>query len=208
MDPTTSAFQELHRNLQYAHGRYLQALGVRAFDVTDLYRSAWVLAVAALDHWVHEEIYHRAVALALRPAGPKPARFHKLEMPMALFDRVHYEAAPLDELFGQHLRSRLGFISYQNPDRIREGFALVSDITLWRRVAEVMSGQARTAVTASEVRQRLEEIVWRRNRIAHEADRDPDNQPHRRRIGADETAAVIDHLEGVAAAVVLALAAE
>ncbi len=56
VNPTTQAFQELHRNLQYAHGlvaggRYLQALGVRAFDVTDLYRSAWVLAVAALDHW-------------------------------------------------------------------------------------------------------------------------------------------------------------
>ncbi|WP_449060371.1 hypothetical protein [Planomonospora algeriensis] len=59
--PPTEAFQEFHRNLEYAPdlvngGRRLEQLKVGAFDIGDIYRAAWVQAVAALDHWVHQEI--------------------------------------------------------------------------------------------------------------------------------------------------------
>jgi hypothetical protein len=50
----TGAFVELQQNLEYARqlvrgGRRLAELDVRSFDVDDLYRAAWVQAVAAVD---------------------------------------------------------------------------------------------------------------------------------------------------------------
>ena len=211
MNPTSAAFADLQRNLEYARelvggGRYLEGLQASSFDVRDLYRAALVQAVASLDHWVHEEIYHRAVTLALQPDGPKPAKFGAMDLPMTIFDSVHYAGQPLDAAFDAHLRRKLGYVSYQNPDRIKEGFALVSDIQLWPTVAKVLSGAAKAAsVTAAEVRGQLIDIVRRRNQIAHEADRDPGPPTGRKPITAAEATGAIDHLEGLAAAIVLAL---
>lgn len=210
VDRTTEAFNELVRNLRYARGlvrggRGLHTLQVTTFEVQDLYRAAWVMAVAALDHWVHEEIYHRAVHLALRRAGPKPAKFADLDIPMSLFDKVHYESASLEELFTEYLRGKLGFVSYQNPDRIREGFRLVSDKKLWPAVAKVLSTENGVPYSPINVTEQLETIVRRRNAIAHSADRDPAHPGRRRPITADETQEAIDFLETLGSAIVSAL---
>jgi hypothetical protein len=53
-------------------GERLAGLKVGAFDVEDLYRAAWVQAVAALDHWVTREIVERAVSLAEQPKAARP----------------------------------------------------------------------------------------------------------------------------------------
>lgn len=84
-EPSTAAFQELSGNLEYARdlvrgGRHLQRLEVHAFDVADLYRAAWVQAVSALDHWVHRELYDRALGLALNVEEPRPPRFFDLRL--------------------------------------------------------------------------------------------------------------------------------
>ncbi|MEV0406472.1 hypothetical protein [Actinoallomurus sp. NPDC050550] len=55
VEAPTDAFGEFRRNLDYARklvegGRQLGQLKVGAFDVDDLYRAAWVQAVAALGH--------------------------------------------------------------------------------------------------------------------------------------------------------------
>lgn len=178
---------------------------VTTFEVQDLYRAAWVMAVAGLDHWVHEEIYHRAVRLALRSSGPKPVKFADLDIPISLFDKVHYESASLEELFTEYLRGKLSYVSYQNPDRIREGFRLVSDKKLWPAVATVLSNEDGVPCTAKDVTTRLEIIVRRRNAIAHSADRDPDHLDRRRPITANETQEAIDYLETLGSAIVSAL---
>ena len=69
----TAAFGELCDNLDYARnlvrgGRYLERLKVGAFDVADLYRAAWAQAVSALDHWIHRELYDRALVFAVQAA--------------------------------------------------------------------------------------------------------------------------------------------
>ncbi|MFI9401249.1 hypothetical protein [Nocardia sp. NPDC052316] len=208
----TEAFQEFEQNLDFARrltsgGKHFEELKIGSFDISDLYRSAWVQAVSALDHWVHEEICQRAVALVQHPSAAKPRRLRDFEIPLELFDRVHHQDAPLAEAFEDQLRVSLGWKSFQHPDRIKEGFALVTDIPLWPTVSERFSARlpdgART--TAQDVRERLLAITTRRNRIAHAADRDPGDPSRRARIDAREVESIIDWLHLLASAILEAL---
>ncbi|MBG0813081.1 hypothetical protein [Planomonospora sp. ID82291] len=210
--PPTEAFQEFHRNLEYARdlvngGRRLEQLKVGAFDIGDIYRAAWVQAVAALDHWVHQEIYSRAVRLAQQPGVERPDRFNRLQIPMELFERIHHHEASLGEAFREHLEATLGYVSYQNPDRIQQGFSHVSKVKLWPKVAKVLTEQRADGrqITGETVVRKLKAITARRNRIAHESDRDPAAPTGRRSITAAEVADTISWLEMTAAAILVAL---
>ncbi|ETK34632.1 hypothetical protein [Microbispora sp. ATCC PTA-5024] len=209
---STPAFGDFQQNLAYARqmvegGRHLSNLGVRSFDTDDLYRAAWVQAVAALDHWVHEEIYHRAVVLAQSPDSGKPPRFRDFEIPMGLMEDVTSRRKTLDAAFRAHLRTSLGWRSFQNPDKIREAFALVSDVPLWNEVARVLNAERADGprTTRQAVVEELAAIVRRRNKISHEADRDPDRPGRRSAISAEEIRHAIEYVEAVAAAILVAL---
>ncbi|TYB43153.1 hypothetical protein FXF59_34085, partial [Microbispora tritici] len=210
-DPTPAAFEQFQQNLEYARqlvdgGRNLERLAVGSFDVTDLYRAAWSQAVAALDHWVTREIVDRAVTLALTPRVPRPPKFNSLSIPVELFEKVHHHDEPLGEMFRAHLERHFAFMTFQNPEKIKEGFAHVSPVNLWVRVAEVLTDQdSRNPITADGVRTRLREIAWRRNNIAHTADHDPDRPGQKTPITADEAEATIEWLETMAIAIQLAL---
>jgi hypothetical protein len=65
------------------------------------------------------------------------------------------------------IRERLGYQSFQNPEKIADAIRLISDQKLWDEVA------GKIGITAKEVKQQLSAIVDRRNKIAHEADIDP-----------------------------------
>lgn len=210
-DPTPAAFEQFQQNLEYARqlvdgGRSLERLGVGSFDVTDLYRAAWTQAVAALDHWVTREIVDRAVTLALTPGEPRPHKFTNLSIPVELFEDIHHRNEDLGKAFRAHLERHFAFMTFQNPDKIKEGFAHVSTVNLWVRVAEVLTGQdAKNPITADGVRTRLREIAWRRNNIAHTADHDPVRPGQKASITADEAEATIEWLETMAIAIQLAL---
>ncbi|GAA3794282.1 hypothetical protein GCM10022226_12040 [Sphaerisporangium flaviroseum] len=206
-----AAFEQFQQNLGYARqlvhgGRNLERLGVGAFDVTDLYRAAWTQSVAALDHWITREIVDRAVSLALQPHATRPPKFIKLAIPVEMFEKVHYHNADLGQTFRTHLEQIFGFMTFQNPDKIKEGFAHISTVNLWVRVAEVLTEQDTTApVTSDGVRGRLREIAWRRNNIAHTADHDPEKAGQKSAITAREAEETIDWLESIAIAIQLAL---
>ncbi|MEV1120264.1 hypothetical protein AB0I91_34890 [Actinosynnema sp. NPDC049800] len=200
----TEALRELRANMDYARGlvrggQHLERLRVGAFDVADLYRSAWVQAVSALDHWVHSELYDRALGLALQVSEQRPARFLRIEVPMSLLEDVLHHSGSLEEKFRDHLKSRFGYTSYQNPEKIKEAFGYVSDVQLWDNVAKHLS-QDGTAWTHQSVRERISQIMNRRNLIAHAADRDPETGK-RTPIQHHEATEAIDWLERVAVAI-------
>ncbi|MEU8108386.1 hypothetical protein AB0C18_32215 [Nonomuraea muscovyensis] len=205
------AFEQYQRNLGYARqlvrgGRNLERLGVGAFDVTDLYRAAWTQAVAALDHWVTQEIIDRAVALAQRPGAPRPSNFSKLSMPVELVEKVHRNAEPLEAAFRAAMERFFEFKTFQHPDKIAEGFSHVSKVKLWRVVADRLTDQDPSKpIAADEIRTQLTEIARRRNNIAHTADHDPDSFRRKKRITAGEVEQTIDVLESVAIAILQAL---
>lgn len=65
------------------------------------------------------------------------------------------------------VRDRLGYQSFQQPEKIADAIRLISDQKLWDEVAVILGKSAK------EVKQQLSVIVDRRNKIAHEADIDP-----------------------------------
>lgn len=197
----TAAFQELCNNLNYARdlvsgGKHLQRLKVSAFDVADLFRAAWVQAVSALDHWVHRELYDRALGFALNVDEERPPQFFNLRVPMRMFEDVHHHRSiTLQEAFAEHLRDHFGYQSFQAPEKIKQALSHVTAEPLWPNVEK----QLDSAVA------RLKEIVNRRNRIAHEADRDPDDGTRRLPISADDVTQTIDHVHQIAAAIAAVL---
>jgi hypothetical protein len=198
---TTAAFQELCNNLDYARdlvsgGKHLERLKVRAFDVADLYRSAWVQAVSALDHWVHRELYDRALGFALNVEEERPPQFFNLRIPMRMFEDVHHHrSVALQEAFASYLRENFGHQSFQAPEKIKQALAHVTAEPLWPNVEKRLDSPVA----------RLKEIVNRRNRIAHEADRDPDDGTRRLSISADEATRAIDHVQEIASAIAVVL---
>lgn len=200
----TDALRELRANMDYARGlvrggQHLERLRVGAFDVADLYRSAWVQAVSALDHWVHSELYDRALGLALQVSEQRPAKFLRIEVPMSLLEDVLHHSGSLEQKFRDHLKSRFGYTSYQNPEKIKEAFGYVSDELLWEGVAKHLSRNG-AAWTQKSVRDQVSQIMNRRNLIAHAADRDPATGK-RTPIQHHEAAETIDWLEQVAVAI-------
>ncbi|GLY82314.1 hypothetical protein [Actinoallomurus iriomotensis] len=211
VEEPTEAFTEFTQNIEYAKrlvsgGERLAQLRVGAFDVDDLYRAAWVQAVAALDHWVTREIVERAVRLAENPNVERPTKFSTLKMPVELFERIHHHDQPLSATFREHLEQTFGYMTFQNPDKIKEGFAHVSKTKLWPKVAEAINRDRTPSdqVTAEAVQTKVRQIAARRNRIAHTADRNLDGTG-RAAITAAEAHSAIDWLTLTAEGIVVAL---
>ncbi|MCY7408052.1 MAG: hypothetical protein LH631_11950 [Alkalinema sp. CAN_BIN05] len=65
------------------------------------------------------------------------------------------------------IRERLGYQSFQQADKIAEAIRYISDKKLWDEVEKQINKPAKG------IKQQLNSIVDRRNKIAHEADIDP-----------------------------------
>jgi hypothetical protein len=204
---TTSPLDELRANLNLARGlvaggRALETLDIGKFEISDMYRAAWVQAVSALDQWAFREIYERALGLALDAAADRPPKFLKLQVPMGMFEDLYHRSGDIEKTFSDYLREHLRFQTFQQPDKIKEGFCLVSRKSLWPCVADELAQADGKPTSASAVVECLRDIVNRRNNIAHAADRDPVDGTAKNPISANEVDAAIDHIDRIARAVV------
>ncbi len=90
------------------------------------------------------------------------------------------------------IRERLGYQSFQHPDKIADAIRLISDKKLWEEVANQMGKQQQ------DIKQQLKAIVDRRNQIAHEADIDPTyGIGSRRNIDPVLVAEAVDFIEEI-----------
>ncbi len=139
-----------------------------ALDLSDILRAELVLAVSALDQFVHE-----AVRLGMLDAY----RGNRIRTPAFLRFQVSLISVlnGISESGGERwlddqIRTRNARRSFQSPARISEAVRLVSDVPLWDDVGRRMN------MPPQEVREYLGSIIDRRNQIAHEADSNP--SPH------------------------------
>ena len=138
-----------------------------ALDLTDILRAELVLAVSALDHYIHE-IVRLGMIESYRGTRPRTSQFRSFQISLgSALDGLTLSGDTNETWIGDEIRSRNGFRSFQTPDNIASAVRLVSDVSLWNDVAQLMRA------TAREVRDQLLLIVDRRNKIAHEADMRP-----------------------------------
>ena len=165
-----SAIQQFRENIERVRviGGLYEALGhltTPAVDASDLLRTQIVMAVSALDHYIHEiarvgmlEVYARQ-----RPLTTAFQRFQVTMDNVLLGPR----APGVSMWFETEIRERHGYMSFQHPDRIADAVRLFSSCDLWSSVASQLS------MTAENVKTQLQLIVERRHKIVHEADIDP-----------------------------------
>lgn len=191
-----SAIEQFRENLirVRALGGLSQALAsmvTHAIDTSDILRAQHVMAVSALDHYVHEVARLGMLETfdGLRPPSPAYLRF-RISMNCLGRGQTVTRADVETEIRQQH-----GHLSFQQPEKVADGIRLIKDVSLWDAVA------VRLGVTSESVKQRLSLVVDRRNKIAHEADLDPTYPRTRWPISAVDVDGVVQFLSDVVEAI-------
>jgi hypothetical protein len=151
------------RHIQSLHAAF-GALTTSAIDLSDILRTQLVMIVSAMDHYVHEvaRIGMLEIIDGRRPSTPSFQRF-SISLGTALQIPTALDHSWLDS----EIRMRHGHLTFQQPDKIADAIRLISSIELWTEIAQ------RMAISPQQAKSRLQLIVERRNKIAHEADVDP-----------------------------------
>lgn len=163
--------------------RAMQAQTTVALDLSDVLRAALVMSVSALDHFVHE-VVRQGMLEAYRAERARTPAF--LRFPATLDGVFQALEQPDSDVWLEiQIRERHGHQSFQTPDHIADALRLVSEVALWNEVARQLGMPSR------EVRDTLNLIVQRRNKIAHEADLMPD---YARQMAYSESRSPIDEV--------------
>lgn len=163
-------------------------LTTSAIDGTDLLRAQIVLAVSALDHYIHEVTRLGMIEV-----------FNGVRKPTNAFRRFHVTidaamiglANPSFFWFEAEVREKHSYLAFQHPDKIADAIRLFSSCELWSAVA------SKLGMTVPEVRAHLILIIDRRNKIAHEADLDPTYPGTRWPISIVDTTNAVDFIEKI-----------
>ena len=143
----------------------LKAQTTQAIDLSDILRATLVMAVSALDHYVHEVVRLGMLEVYRGNRAQTPAF---LRFTISLESALQGISIPTSEdWLDNEIRIRHGWQSFQQADKIADAIRLISDIRLWEEVANHFGR------TLQDVKTQLNLIVDRRNKIAHEADIDP-----------------------------------
>ncbi len=163
------------RNLGVIHNT-LNAQTTAAIDLSDILRSELVMAVSALDHYLHE-IVRLGMLETYRGTRPETSAFLRFQISLEGI-RQALRAPTSDDWLENEIQERHSWRSFQQADRIAEAIRLISDIRLWEQVSNHLG------MPTQDVRQQLNLIADRRNKIVHEADMD--STPYDTRWPIDE----------------------
>ncbi|WP_434626832.1 HEPN domain-containing protein [Chromobacterium sp. CV08] len=131
-------------------------------DLSDLLRSTLVQIVSALDQYVHQISLTRIAEIA---EGKRPITDALRKFPVGANSLLAISrGADVRDVLLEEVRTKHSFLSFQRPDKISDAIRLFSNVELWKEVANKLGQRA------DEVKRRLELIIERRNKIAHEAD--------------------------------------
>ena len=166
----------------------LDGLTTPAVDASDLLRAEVVMAVSALDHYIHELALTGMLEIYTGVRSATTAYFNfQVPMGAAVPGIIGGTTAWLEAI----VREKHGFLSFQQPDRIADAVRLFSPCELWADVATAMG------MTSEATKTRLRLVAERRNKIAHEADLDPSYPGLRWPISPADATGVVDFVERI-----------
>ena len=144
----------------------LKAQASSVLDLSDILRAALVLAVSALDYYIHE-IVRIGMLEIHRGQRPEPPAFSGFQISLGNARAGINAGQNIDSWLEDEIRQRHSYKSFQQPDAIADAVRLICDKKLWEEVS-INIGRP-----AKDIKKELSQIVDRRNKIAHEADIDP-----------------------------------
>jgi hypothetical protein len=172
--------------------RALSAITTEALRAEDLLRSQIVIAVSALDHFVHEIVRQEMVAIyeGSRPTVPG---FDKFQVSLA--EAKASIPTSSSQWVNEAIRQSHSYLAFQHPDKIADAIRLIHDAPLWPAL------ETRLVIPAKDIKERLKLVVDRRNKIAHEADIDPSYPGARWPISYLDATSATDFLEKIVEAI-------
>jgi len=157
---------------------------------SDILRAAFVLAVSALDYYVHEVVKIGMLEI-YRGQRPETSAFSRFQVSLSSLRKALNEAASNDYLLENEIRQRHSYQSFQRPDKIADAIRLISDKQLWKEVSVKMG------IPTQDIKEQLSLIIERRDQIAHEADIDRTCPDARCPINQTFVSEKVDFLEQV-----------
>ncbi len=158
-------------------------------DLNDLLRAEMVLIVSALDHFVHElaRLGMMEIWRGIRPATAAYLKFSvSLNVATQLIDQ-----SGVDGHLETEIRTRHGYMTFQQPEEIADAMRLCSPVELWKEIGSLLGEDPQ------DLKAQLKLIVARRNKIAHEADVDPSYPDQRWPITREDAAGATAFVEKV-----------
>jgi hypothetical protein len=154
-------------------------------DTNPILRSCIVLSLSAIDHLIHE-LTIIGMCDIFNGTRVVTAKYNDFNVTLGFISSIN--AVPPFITFESEIRRRLGWQTFQRPDKIKEAVALFNSIKLWQQVSIAMTDKEQNIIN------RLNLIVDRRNMIAHEADIEPVYKMKRTISNVDVTG-TIDFIE-------------
>ena len=189
-----SSLNQFRNNIQYVKnldGIYqaLKNSTTTALDISDILRSELVLAVSSLDHFVHSTV-EEGIFEIFQGARTPTKSFHDFHVSMSNVQYALKNPANTAWLKDQ-IHKNIGYQSFQKADKISTVLRLITVKKIWDEVATIMN------TNKDQIKLKLDLIIDRRNKIAHEADLDPTYPNKRWPINETMANTSIQHIENV-----------
>lgn len=171
-------------------------------DPSDLLRWQWVLAVSALDKYIHDIVAAGMVEqyLNARPTTPK---FDAFQLSMKVISDI--SNAPVPELeFKNEVVRKNSYLAFQEPDKIADALSFIwNESQKWTIISRNMA----TPIDSTTLKTKLKNIVLRRNQIVHEGDCLSTNMPlNQQPITLSDTQDVINFITELVEAIDISVA--
>jgi len=139
-----------------------------AISLDEVLRAEFVLAVSALDCYVHD-VVRIGMTRALALSSGEPNAYLNFGVSIQFAKRLLRASSARDRvsLLDQEVRRLHGFRTFQNAESISQALSLLGIRGIWDNVGLSLGMPSR------DVKTTLDLIVDRRNKIAHEGDIDP-----------------------------------
>ena len=134
-------------------------------DSSDLLRWQWVLAVAALDKYIHD-IVRIGMVDEFSERRVHTSKYNTFQLSMNTFSAISSSLTPAIE-FEKEVVHRNSYLAFQDPDKIADALAYIWDKpNKW----DIISSNMKTLISAKDLKTKLKNIIVRRNQIVHEGD--------------------------------------
>ena len=134
-------------------------------DSSDLLRWQWVLAVSALDKYIHD-IVRFGMVEEYSKRKPHTPKFDTFQLSMDVLSSIEMASIPEMEFANEVLR-RHSHLSFQDPSKITEALSYIwNEPHKWDKISSNMQN----SISSNDLTTKLKNIVARRNQIVHEGD--------------------------------------
>ncbi len=161
--------------------------------LAELLRAGLAFAVSAFDRYIHDLVMERFIRGVQRPIEDMPKALRTYSLPLsvteecirsALEPRHSGQVTRPRTILKPRFRRALRKETFQGYDQVAQAFGLMGLNKVWSKVAKEMK------TTSKEMRDCLNEIVNRRNKIVHEADTRQLERPQSINLNEIDTVAV------------------